>query len=322
MGVIAAALFSTLAFGQGWRAKSVRHAGTIHLPGSDGYVDYLVIAPTGDTLYAGFATENALVVIDTKEKRAVTSICGLKDVRSIALVPELNMGFTSNRGEDSVGVINLKTHKLLSKIPDGQGPDAIIYDQAARLVYVADHEGRSATLIDPAESKVTAVVSLGGAAEYAQADPTTGLVYQNIEDKDETVVVDPKKGAVVARYKTAPGKEPTSLALDAENHRLFCACGNNKLIVIDSDNGRVVAVLPIGSGVDSVAFDSGLHRLYTANGGSGTMTVIRQNTPDHYQVEENVRTYKGAHALAVDAATHRIYVVHGNRVEIYESVTE
>ena len=87
------------------------------------------MAPTGNTLYAGYATENSLYVVDTEKKEAVASIGGLKDVRSVALVPELNLGFTSNRGEDTIGVIDLKSNRLLSKIPGGQGPDAIIYDQ-------------------------------------------------------------------------------------------------------------------------------------------------------------------------------------------------
>lgn len=320
-GTIAALLTCGLAFGQGGNATSVRLGGTIHLPGSKGYVDYLVMAPAGNTLYAGYATENSLYVVDTERTEAVASIGGLKDVRSVALVPEQNAGFTSNRGEDTIGVIDLKSNRLLSKIPGGQGPDAIIYDKAAGIVYVANHEGHSATLIDPATKKVTATVPLGGSAEFAQADSETGRVYQNLEDTNETVVVDPKKKAVIHRFKTAPGKEPTGLAFDAANRRLFCACGNKKLIVMDSETGRVVAAVPIGSGVDSVAYDPGLKRIYTANGESGTMTVIRQDSADGYTVEENVRTHKGAHALAIDPVSHRVYVVHGTTIDIYEPAT-
>ncbi len=284
-------------------------------------MDYLIVNPGGQ-VYAGYASQNSLVVIDTEKRKVTRTIGNLKDVRSVALVPELNLGFTSNRGDNNIGVIDLKSLRLIRKIHNGTGPDAIIYNTADRLVYVANHEGRSATFIDPSAETIKAVVPLGGLAEYAQADPATGLVYQNLQDRNEIAVIDPKKMAVVARFKTAPGTEPTGLALDAANHRLFCACGNDKLVVINAENGEAVAALPIGSGVDSVAYDPRLRRIYTANGDTGTMTVIRQDSADHYEVMENVPTHKEAHALAVDLSTHRIYVVHGNTIEAYEAITE
>jgi DNA-binding beta-propeller fold protein YncE len=135
------------------------------------------------------------------------------------------------------------------------------------------------------------------------------------------VVVDPQKRAVVARYKVAPGSEPTGLALDAANHRLFCACGNEKLVVLDADTGKVITSLPIGAGVDFAAYDAALHRVYTANGGSGTMTVIHQATADQYSVMENVPTHRGGHALAVDPTTHRVYVTYGgSEILVYDAV--
>lgn len=301
------------------RLGGVHHQGRITLPGNGRYVDYLVIGGPEHRLYAGYASEDALAVVDIAKGKTISMITGLKDVRSIALVDGRDLGFTSNRGDGTVGVIDLKANRLRRKIVDGRGPDAIIYDSAAALVYVANHEGRSGTFIDPVTEKITSTVPLGGLAEYAQADPATGLVFQNLEDKNEVVVVDPRKKAVVARYPTAPGKEPTGLALDAVSHRLFCVCGNDRLVVIDLSDGAVKAVIPIGSGVDSVAYDPALHRIYTANGDSGTMTVIRQLSPDNYEVIENVRTHKGAHALAVDPADHRIYLVHGNSIDIFES---
>jgi YVTN family beta-propeller protein len=302
-------------------AKTVRPVGAIHLPGNGGFTDYLIISPQEHRLYAGYRTENKLFVIDTQTDSVVASIGDLGKVCSIALVPELHLGFTSNRGEDKVGVIDLATNKLLRKIPGGHGPDAIIYNAAAKLVCVSNHEGRSITLIDAATEKGT-TIPLGGLAEYVQADAKTGIIYQNLEDTGEVVVIDPNKHAVIARYKTTPGEEPTGLALDAEHHRLFSACGNEKLVVLDADSGKVIATLPIGAGVDFAAYDPGLRRIYTANGRSGTMTVIRQDSADQYSVVENVPTHRGGHALAVDPVTHRIYVTYGgSEIDVYEAVT-
>lgn len=319
--VLVASMLGWAACAQSQAVKTVRPLGTIQLPGGGGFTDYLIIAPQGHVLYAGYKSRDKLVIIDTEKNSVVTSIDGLSNVCSVALVPELHLGFTTDRGEDQLGVIDLRTNQLLRKIPGGRDPDATIYDEAARLVYVANHVGRTATLIDPSTEKTVATVPLGGTAEYAQPEPQTGIVYQNLEDTSEVVVVDPKRAAVVARYKTSPGEGPTGLALDAEHRRLFSACGNERLVVLDADSGKVITSLPIGSGVDFVTYDAALRRLYTANGGSGTMTVIQQDAPDQYRVLENVPTHRGGHALAVDPATHRIYVVYGGEIAVYDAAS-
>ncbi|MEK6303947.1 MAG: YncE family protein [Acidobacteriota bacterium] len=305
---------------EGSGSKTVRKVGTIHMPGNGGFTDYMIIHPETHRLYAGYRTENKLVVVDTQTNTVVASIGDLAKVCSVALVPDRKLGFTSNRGDDTVGVIDLTTNKLLRKLPGGHGPDAIIYNAAAKLVCVSDHEGRGITLIDAATEKGT-TIPLGGVAEYVQADKKTGTIYQNLEDTSEVVVIDPKKKAVIARYKTTPGQEPTGLALDSEHHRVFVACGNEKLVVLDAENGKVIATLPIGAGVDFAAYDSTLRRIYTANGESGTMTVIHQDSADQYSVLENVPTHRGGHALAIDPVTHRIYVTYGgSEIDVYEAV--
>ena len=302
-------------------SKTVRLVGTIHMPGNGGFTDYLVVSPSTHTLYAAYRTENKLFVVNTQTNTVIAAIGDLARVCSVALAPDSNLGFTSNRGDDTVGVIDLTTNKLLRRLPGGHGPDAIVYNAAARLVCVSNHEGRSITLIDPATEKGI-TIKLGGLAEYLQADPKTGIIYQNLEDTSEVVVIDPKNKVVTARYKTAPGQDPTGLALDAENRRLFAACGNEKLVVLDADNGRGIATLPIGAGVDFAAYDPTLRRIYTANGRSGTMTVIHQDSADHYTVLENVVTHRGGHALAIDPMTHRVYVTYGgSEIDAYEAVS-
>jgi YVTN family beta-propeller protein len=218
-----------------------------------------------------------------------------------------------------VGVFELATNKLVQKIPAGDDPDAIIYDEKAKLVYVGDHDGKTGTLIDPATLKVVATIPLGGEPEYPQADPESGVIYQNLEDTSELVVVDPQKQAVTNRYKLAPGEGPTGLALDAANHRLFATCGNRTLVVLNADNGAVVTTLPIGAGVDGAGYDADLRRVYTANG-LGSMTVIQQDSADSYRVLENAPTHFGGHSLAIDPATHRVYVAYFGSVAAYEVV--
>ena len=302
-------------------AKTIKPVGIISLPApfkvTRPFIDYMMVS--GPRLYVGYASHGMAGVVDTASGKAVATVDGFTRVHGVAVVPERNLGFASSSGDNVVGVFDLATYKLLQKVPAGIGPDAILYDARANLVYVADHAGKAATLIDPATQKVVGTIGLGGGPEFAQADPTSGLIYQNLEDTSELVVIDPQKQAVTQRYKLAPGEEPTGLALDAGNRRLFSTCGNNKLVVLNADTGAVVTTLPIGSGVDGADYDPGLRRVYTANG-VGTMTVIQQDSPDSYRVLEDAPTHFGGHALVVDPATHRIYVAYFGSVAAYDPI--
>jgi YVTN family beta-propeller protein len=302
-------------------AKTMKAAGVISIPTpfrlGRPFVDYMTVS--GPRLYAGYASKGSVGVVDTATNGIAAVIDGLTRVHGIAVVPDRNLGFASSSGDNVVGVFDLTSNKLLQKIPGGDGPDAIIYDDAARLVYVANHSGKTGTLIDPATQKVTATIQLGGEPEYPQADPATGIIYQNLEDTSELLVIDPAKQAVVKRYKLDPGEGPTGLALDAANHRLFSTCGNKKLIVLNADTGAVVTSLPIGAGVDGAGYDPALHRVYSANG-VGTMTVIQQDSPNQYHVLENAPTHFGGHSLVIDPATHRVYVAYFGSIAAYDVV--
>ncbi len=301
--------------------KTMKAAGIISIPTpfrvGRPFIDYMTVS--GSRLYAGYASNGLVGVVDTATNQAVATIGGLSRVHGVAIVAEQNMGFASSSGDSVVGVFDLTNNKLLQTIPAGEVPDAIIYDQQAHLVYVANHDGKTGMLIDPATRKVTATIPLGGEPEYPQSDPATGLIYQNLEDTSELVVIDPLKQAVVKRYKLAPGEGPTGLALDAANHRLFSAARNKKLIVMDAETGAIVSTLPIGAGVDGAGYDPVLRRVYTANG-VGTMTVIQQESADRYRVLEDAPTHFGGHSLVVDPATHRVYVAYFGSIAAYDPV--
>ena len=302
-------------------AKTMKAAGIVSIPTpfrlGRPFIDYMTIS--GSRLYAGYASKGLVGVVDMATNNTVTTVDGLTRVHGIAIVADRNLGFASSSGDNVVGVFDLNTNKLLQKIPAGDDPDAIIYDEQAHFVYVANHNGKTGMLIDPATLKVVATIPLGGEPEYPQADPATGMIYQNLEDTSELVVIDPQKQAVVKRHKLDPGEGPTGLALDAANHRLFSTAGNRKLIVLDTETGAIVAVLPIGAGVDGAGYDPALHRVYSANG-VGTMTVIQQDSPDQYHVLENAPTHFGGHSLVIDPATHRVYVAYFGSIAAYDPV--
>jgi YVTN family beta-propeller protein len=304
-------------------ARFVRPAGTIKVPApfhiGRAFIDYMTIE--GQRLYAGYASAGLVGVIDTTTGQPAGTVYGLGRTHGIAVVASRNLGFASDSGDNTVGVFDLNAQRLLQKIPAGIDPDAIIYDQKLNLVYAGNHDGKTATLIDAATQKVVANVQLGGEPEYPQADPATGIIYQNLEDTSELVVVDPQKQAVTQRYKLAPCEGPTGLALDAANHRLFSACRSKHLIVLNSDTGEIVAVVPIGAGVDGAGYDPVLRRVYTANA-VGNMTVIQQDSPDQYRVLENAPTHFGGHSLVIDPVTHRIYVAYFGSIAIYDALAQ
>lgn len=298
--------------------KTIRYVATIHIPAPFklglSFIDYLT--PGQSKLYAGYTTRGMVAILDQATNETLATIPGLGAVHGTALVPDLNLGFATSSGDNVIAVFDLATNRLLKRIPVPPGPDAIIYDAPARLIYVAARG--TGVLIDPATQTVVAQIPLGGQPEFPQPDPQSGLIYQNLEDTSELIVLDPRQRTVLRRYPLAPGTHPTGLALDAPNHRLFSTC-TRKLIVLNSDTGAIVATLPIGALTDAVSYDPTSRRIYTANG-IGSITVIQQQSPDQYRVLEDAPTLFGGHALTIDPATHRIFVAAFGTITAYDPI--
>ncbi len=302
-------------------SKSVRLIAELSLPPptktKNAFVDTLAFAPKSHTLYAGYASENLIVAFDTEKSELVASISDLPNVRAIAIIPEMKIGFTCNRLDKSIGVVDLKTNALLRKIEIEGEPSAILYDSKVKLIYVADSLGKAGLLIDPETQKIVANIPLGGMPESARADPKTGLIYQILSDTQEVAVIDPVNRSVSKRYKTIGGESPAGLALDSANRRLFIACENGILLMMDADSGEIVASCPIGKGADTADYDPKWKRAYTANGRSGTMSVVEETTKNSCSALEDVETFPEARSLVIDPGTHRIYLSHGDKIAIY-----
>lgn len=300
--------------------KTIRPVAIISLPApfrlNRPFVDYIAIS--GQMLYAGYTSQGVVSVMDTVRNQVVATIGGLRRVHGVAIDAKRNLGFVTDGEANSVGMFDLSLHRVLERTDVWGGPDAIIFDRKSDLVYVGSHEGMIGTLIDPSTRKVIATINLGGKPEYAQADPETGAIYQNLQDTGEVVVVDPQKKMVTSRFKL-PCQSPTGLAMDNANRRLFVACLDRQLVVVDADIGRIVRVLPIGFGADGVAYDAGLRRVYVSNG-LGTLTVIQQETSDVYHRLEDAPTHLGGHTVVIDPVTHRIYVAYFGSIAIYDAI--
>jgi YVTN family beta-propeller protein len=277
-----------------------------HPLGGSGGWDYLTIDPAAHHLL--IARNDRVMVVDTRDGRLAGEIPGMQHIHGIALVQKLRRGYVSDGAANNVHVIDLDTLKDLRNIPiDGQGPDAIVFDPASGHVLTMNGHSGNASVIDPASDKAIANIALPGHPEFAVSDGS-GHVYANIEDKSELARIDTRTNKVDAVWKLAPCDSPSGLAIDTQSRRLFSVCDNQLMVVADADDGHQVATVPIGKGPDAARFDPATRLAYSSNH-DGTLTIVHEDDADHYRVVANVPTQAGARTMALDQATHRVWLV-------------
>jgi len=273
--------------------------------GGDGGWDYLTVDSERRRLYLSRSTH--VMVVDADTGAVVGDIPGTNGVHGIALAPGLGKGFTSNGRDNSVTIFDLKSLKVLAIAPAGKNPDAIIFDPASQRVFAFNGGSKDATAIDAKTGAVAGTIPLGGKPEFAVADEK-GQVFVNIEDKSEIIQFDSAKLTVENHWPIAPGEEPSGLAIDRKHGRLFSVCSNKLMVVVNADNGKVVTSLPIGSGTDAAGFDPATGFAFSSNG-EGTLTIVHEDSPDKFNVIENVPTQVRARTMALDTKTHQVYLV-------------
>jgi YVTN family beta-propeller protein len=273
--------------------------------GGEGGWDILNIESSVKRLYLAHATK--VVVIDIEKNAVAGEINDTPGVHAFLPLPALNRGFSSNGRENKASVVDLMTLKTVRKIDTGESPDAITFEPVKGEVYIFNHRGNSVTIIESKSAKAITTLALGGSPEFGVADPGASRVYCNLEDKNAVAAIDTAKHEVVARWSLAPGTEPTAIALDAPHHRLFSACNNRLLVMLDTETGKVVTTVPIGSGTDGCAFDDKT-QLAFASCGEGMTVIAKEETPDKLTVVQTLKTAPRARTIVLDPQTHRIYL--------------
>jgi DNA-binding beta-propeller fold protein YncE len=304
LGAAALGLSGILTFPVGAAPGSYKLLKEIPVSG-DGSWDYLEVDSAARRLYVSHATKVAVIDIDKEE--AVGEIADTPGVHGIAVAPKLGLGFTSNGRENKASIFDLKTLKTNSKVDTGENPDAILYDEGQEEVYTFNGRGGSATAFEAKTGKVVATIPLSGKPEFAVSFPKAGRIYNNLEDKNEVVVIDSKEHKVLSRWPLAPGEEPSGLAFDPEHQRLFVGCGNKLMVMMDSATGKVVTTVPIGQGVDATKFDPGTQLAFSSCG-DGTVTIAHEDSPDKLTVVQTLKTEPRARTMTLDPKTHRIYL--------------
>jgi DNA-binding beta-propeller fold protein YncE len=285
--------------------RSYRVSQTFHIGGEGGW-DYLTVDADHKLLYVPRSTHT--MVLDANTGKTVADIPGQKRNHGVAIVPSAGRGFITDGADASVTVFDLKTYAVLGKLKTADDSDGVIYDSASGKVLVVCGDAGVMIPIPPdldlTTGKADAAVDLGGKPEFLAADGL-GKAYINLVDKDQVAVVDTKTMKVLNKWPTSPGGSPVGLSMDTVRRRLFIGCRKpQKLIVMSADDGKVLADLPIGSGVDATKFDGDAF----ASCGDGTLAVARETAPGKFQIVQTVQTPRGARTMGIDPATHTLYL--------------
>jgi DNA-binding beta-propeller fold protein YncE len=275
--------------------------------GGEGGWDYLTFDATTKRLFVSRQSRVDVISIDTGT--VVGSVVGTQGVHGIAIANDLRRGFTSNGVANSVTAFDLDNLQTIreAQVP-AQNPDAILYDRQSGNVYTFNGASNDATVLDAQSLAVAGRIPLPAKPEFAASDGG-GQIFVNIQSvPGRMAVIDTQSLGLKATWPLAGCDSPTGLAIDRTNHRLFSTCDAKVMVVTDAQSGKQVASVPIGLRPDAAIYDARRALVYSSNG-EGTLSVIHQDTPDHYTVIQTLATLRGARTMALDPDTGNVYLV-------------
>lgn len=322
-----------LAFSSGLQAQkpnpSLKKVAEFDLPGPPGKrFDYLTIDPDDHYLISAHLAAEQTYVIDLRNNKIVATVTDTPGVEGVEYVPELKKFYTSNAGDNTIGVVDMRQMKVVKKLRTERKPDGSAYAAPFHKLYVSDERGKAEAVVDVAKDEIVKTLHFNSETGMPQYDPVARKVYVNLQDENIFAVIDPATDEVIGRYSVGRCKGNHGMTLDPEHHRAFLSCEeNNFMAVFDLDKHAPIAYLPMADGPDVIKFDPGLRRIYAACY-SGAISVFHQDDPQHYRKLEDFKVQHAVHSLAVDAETHRVYTPEQEengkpvaRMIVYEAVT-
>ena len=317
-------LSSANVFGQ-----TLKQVSAFDLPGPGGKrFDYLTIDPDDHYLISAHLAAGQTYVIDLRTNKVVATVSDTPGAEGVEYIPELKKFYTSNAGDNTIGVVDLKQMKVLKKLKTEAKPDGSTYAAPFHKLYVSDERGKAEAIVDVTKDEIIKTLHFDSETGMPQYDPVGKKVYVNLQDQNILAVIDPATDEVVGRYSVGRCKGNHGMTLDPDHHRAFLSCEANELMtVFDLDKNQPIAFLPMAGGPDVIKFDPGLKRIYVACS-SGAISVFQMDDPDHYRKLEDFPVQKKVHSLAVDSETHRVYAPEQEtdgkaaaRMVVYEAVT-
>jgi len=276
--------------------------------GGDGGTDYLTAEPGTGRVFVSRGTH--VMVIDGATGKVLGDIPDTPRTHGIALAPKSNHGFTTNGGDSTVTMFDLKTLAVIQKIKVASGGlDGIMYDATTDHVILTNHSRPigTVTAIAANTGAIVGSANLEDNAPEGAATDGKGKIFVNNESKNTMQVLDEKSLAVLASWPLAPCDGPTGIAYDITHDRIFSGCGNTS-VVVDPKSGKVVTTIKNGDGVDALGWDGGERLIYIPAGRDGNVTVVRQESADNYSVVATVSTIAGAKTISVDPVKHVAYL--------------
>ena len=276
--------------------------------GGEGGTDYLVAEPGTGRVFVSRSTH--VMVIDGPTGKVLGDIPDTPRTHGIALAPKSNQGFTTNAGDSTVTMFDLKTLAVIRKIPvPAGGLDGIMYDEYSDRIILTNHSHPigTATALDARTGDIVGEAQLEDDTPEGAASDGRGKIFVNNETKNTIQVIDVRSMKVLASWPLAPCDGPTGIAYDRASNRIFSGCSKTS-VVVDPASGKVVASFPNGDGVDALGWDRGEKLIYIPAGRDSNVTVIRQDAPDRYTVVATVTTVRGAKTIAVDPVKHVAYL--------------
>jgi DNA-binding beta-propeller fold protein YncE len=285
-------------------ASGYRLIKKVKLGGSGGW-DYLEVDPATHRLFITRGTH--VIVVDPEQGKTIGDIPDTQGVHGIAFADEFNKGFTTNGRASNSTIFDLASLKLLGDAATDKDPDGLIYDPFSKRVFSFNGDANSSTAIDAASGKVAGTVALGGGPEFAASD-SDGSIFVNLEDKSALVKFDAMTLKIENTWPLAPCESPSGLAIDAAHEILVVGCRNKLMTFVDGNSGKVLGTVPIGQGVDANRFDPVTGYAF-ASCGDGTLTIAHEDSPTKFSLVETIQTQRGARTMALDYATHTVYLV-------------
>ncbi len=298
------------------------------LPGPAGKrFDYLTIDNDDRYLISAHLAAGQTYVIDLRTNKVVATVADTPGAEGIEYVPELKKFYTSNAGDNTIGVVDLKQMKVIKKLKTEAKPDGSAYAAPFHKLYVSDERGKGEAIVDVRTDTIVKTLHFDSETGMPQYDPVAKKIYVNLQDKNIFAVIDPATDEVVGRYPVGQCRGNHGTTLDAEHRRAFLSCEDNELMtVFNLETNQPIAFLPMAGGPDVIKFDAGLKRIYVACS-SGAISVFYMDDPDHYRKLEDFPVAKKVHSLAIDQETHRVYAPEQEaegkavaRMAVYEPV--
>src|SRR6266849_1828609 len=288
--------------------QTLKQVATFDLPGPGGKrFDYLTIDADDHYLISAHLAVGQTYVIDLRTNKVVATVTDTPGAEGVEYISELKKFYTSNAGDNTIGVVDLKQMKVVKKLKTEAKPDGSTYAAPFHKLYVSDERGKAEAIVDTRADTIIKTLRFESETGMPQYDPVAKLVYVNLQDINRFAIIDPKDDRVVSQHPVGRCRGNHGMALDPERHRAFLVCEENDLLaVFDLDTHEVIQDLPIPGGGDVVKYDPGLRRIYVAGYGSA-ISVIQMDDPNHFRKLADVPAEKKVHSLAIDLETHRVY---------------